>query len=90
MARGDIGDYMDRLGGLDLQAAKDAGLTKNIRKIKQRTVTKIGKNESDEDVEVHDVEIELYSAKDAIDTILKVGGKLKDANVNINVRLTDD
>jgi len=90
MARGDIGDYMDRLGGLDLQAAKDAGLTKNIRKIKQRTVTKIGKNESDEDTEIHDVEIELYSAKDAIDTILKVGGKLKDANVNINVRLTDD
>lgn len=34
--------------------------------------------------------IEIYSAKEAIDTTLKLGGKLKDTDVNINVNLTDD
>jgi hypothetical protein len=90
MARGDIGQFMDRLGSLDIQAARDAGLTPLIKKIKQRTITKIGKKDDDDDTEIHDLEIELYSAKDAIDTILKVGGKLKDSEFTINVRLTDD
>lgn len=90
IARGDIGKFIDRLGGVDLQAAKDAGLTPLIKKVKQRTITKIGKGEKDEDTEIHDVEIELYSAKDAIDTILKVGGKLKDSEININVKLSDE
>jgi phage terminase small subunit len=90
MARGDIGQFMDRLGSLDIQAARDAGLTPLIKKIKQRTITKIGKKDDDDDTEIHDLEIELYSAKDAIDTILKVGGKLKDTELTINVRLTDD
>ena len=90
MARGDIGQFMDRLGSLDIQAARDAGLTPLIKKIKQRTITKIGKKDDDDDTEIHDLEIELYSAKDAIDTILKVGGKLKDAELTINVKLTDD
>lgn len=34
--------------------------------------------------------IEIYSAKEAIDTTLKLGGKLKDTDININVNLTDD
>lgn len=34
--------------------------------------------------------IEMYDAKAAIDTTLKLGGKLKDGDVNITVRLTDD
>ena len=90
MARGDIGQFIDRMGGIDLQAAKDAGLSPLIKKVKQRTITKIGKGEKDEDTEIHDVEIELYSAKDAIDTILKVGGKLRDNELNINVKLSDE
>jgi len=90
MARGDIGNFIDRLGGIDLQAAKDAGLSPLIRKIKQRTITKIGKGDKDEDTEIHDLEIELYSAKDAIDTILKVGGTLKDSEINIKVTLSDE
>lgn len=93
IARGDIGDFMgiSSVGyDFDLKAAREAGLTKLIRKIKQKTTTRIGKKNDDDDIEVTELEIELYSAKDAIDTLLKVGGKLKDSEVNIKVTLTDD
>jgi len=90
MARGDVGDFIDRNNILDLTMAREKGLTKLIKKIKQRTITKIGKSDTDEDVEITDMEFELYSAKDAIDTILKVGGTLKDSNIEINVKLSDD
>lgn len=91
-ARGDVAQLMDVSGmgfNLDMQKAQEAGLTKLIRKVKQKTTTYLAKGESDEDREVTELEIELYSAKDAIDTILKVGGKIND-NVTINVTLTDD
>ncbi len=78
MARGDIGQFMDRLGSLDIQAAREAGITPLIKKIKQRTITKIGKSDTDDDTEIHDLEIELYDAQAAIDKILKVHGKYKD------------
>jgi len=90
MARGDVGDFIDRNNILDLTMAREKGLTKLIKKIKQRTITKIGKSDTDEDVEITDMEFELYSAKDAIDTILKAGGALKDSNIEINVKLSDD
>ena len=90
MARGDIGDLVDDNGLLDLREARQKGLTKLLRKIKQKTVTRIGKKDDDDDIEITEIEFEMYSAKDAIDTILKVGGKLKDADITINVNLTDD
>ena len=90
MARGDVTEFITPFGAFDIEAVKAAGKGHLIKKIKQRTITKIGKGDEDEDTEVHDTEIELYSAKDAIDTILKVGGKLKDANLTITVNLTDD
>jgi phage terminase small subunit len=90
IARGDIGEYIDDRLMIDLSAAREKGATKIIKKIRQRTITKIGKGEKDDDTEITDTEIELYSAKDAIDTILKAGGKLKDTELTINVRLTDD
>jgi phage terminase small subunit len=74
-ARGDMGQFSDRLGGLDFQSAKEAGLSRLIKKFKQRTVTKIGKTDKDEDIEIHDVEIELYDAQAAAEKILKVHGK---------------
>ena len=77
-ARGDIGVFTDRLGQLDIQAAKDAGISRLIKKFKQRTVTKIGKGDKDDDTETHDVEIELYDAQAAVDKILKVHGKFTD------------
>lgn len=74
-ARGDIGVFSDRLGMLDLQAAKEAGISRLIKKIKQRTITKIGKGKDDDDTEIHDLEFELYDAQTAAEKILKIHGK---------------
>jgi hypothetical protein len=90
MARGDIGDLLDDNSLLDLRMAREKGMTKLLRKIKQKTITHIGKTETDGDTEITEIEFEMYSAKDAIDTILKAGGKLKDNDITINVKLTDD
>lgn len=90
MARGDIGDLIDDNGLLDLRVARQKGMTKLIKKIKQKTVTRIGKTDSDDDIEITEIEFEMYDAKSALDTILKAGGKLKDGEMTINVRLTDD
>jgi phage terminase small subunit len=90
MARGDIGELVDDNGLLDLRQAREKGMTKLMRKIKQKTITHIGKSETDGDTEITEIEFEMYSAKDAIDTILKAGGSLKDTNIEITVNLTDD
>jgi phage terminase small subunit len=90
MARGDIGDLVDDNALLDLRMAREKGMTKLLRKIKQKTITHIGKLENEGDTEITEIEFEMYSAKDAIDTILKAGGKLQGSDVVINVILTDD
>lgn len=46
-----------------------------IKKFKQKTVTKIGKGDTDDDTEIHDVEIELYDAQAAAEKILRIHGK---------------
>lgn len=69
MARGDIADFMDITTvsyNLNLHKAKEARLTKLIKKVKQKTTIFIAKKESDEDRQVTELEIELYSAKDAL------------------------
>lgn len=90
IGRGDIGDIVDDNGLLDLRIARQKGMTKLLRKIKQKTITRIGKTDADDDVEITEIEFEMYSAKDAIDTVLKAGGKLKDTDITINVKLVDD
>lgn len=90
MARGDVTEFISPLGAFDMDAVKAAGKGHLIKKIKQRTITKIGKGEADEDTEVHDTEIELYDAQSAIEKILKVGGKLPDTPITINVNIVDD
>jgi phage terminase small subunit len=90
MARGDIGELIDNNGLLDIRQAREKGMTKLLRKIKQKTITHIGKTETDGDTEITEIEFEMYSAKDAIDTILKAGGKLNDVNITIKASLTDD
>jgi phage terminase small subunit len=88
MARGDMGDFIDASGVgfcLDLRDAKEQGRTKLIKKIKQKTTTFLAKSESDEDREVHELEIELYDAQAALEKIgkhhklftesIEVGGK---------------
>lgn len=90
MGRGDIGELIDNNGLLDLRVARQKGLTKLIKKIKQKTITRIGKTDDDDDVEITEIEFEMYDAKSAIENILKVGGKLKDTDLTINVKLADD
>ncbi|MFA6174729.1 MAG: terminase small subunit [Kiritimatiellales bacterium] len=87
-ARGDIGEFMDvSRAGFNLELLDENGNRKNtrvIKKIKQKTTTFIAKKESDEDREVHEIEIELYDAQAAIDKVLRVAGKYKDtAGINL-------
>lgn len=97
-ARGDLGDFMAISSmGFSLDLLDENGERKNtrvIRRIKQRTTTFIGKKESDEDREVHEIEIELYDAQAAIDKILRVHGRYKEVvDLNLktyNVQFTDD
>jgi len=80
-ARGDVAQLMDVSGvgfNLDMSKAQALGLTKLIKRVKQKTTIYSAKKESEEDREVTELEIELYDAQSAIDKILKVQGKYVD------------
>ncbi len=90
IARGDLTEFITPFGNIDIDLLRKSGKGRLIKKIKQKTVTKIGKGESSEDVEVLDTEIELYPADAALDKILKVHGRYSDApTVNINMSWKD-
>lgn len=72
IARGDIGKFIDKDGALKL----DPKETKLIKKIKKKTTTY---SNSNFDREIESEEIELYSALDAIDKVLRIHGKYKDS-----------
>lgn len=84
IARGDITDLMDvshtgfviDLTG-DTQEGKNPK-TKLIKKIKQKVTTYLAKSESQEDREIVETEIELYSAQEALNTIAKLNGMITD------------
>lgn len=76
IGRGDIGELLDNNGLLDIRLAKSSGKTKLLRKIKQKTITRIGKKEDDDDMEITEIEFEMYPADSAIERVLKVHGKL--------------
>ena len=81
IARGDVASLMEITsvgGNLDLRKAQELGLTKLIKKFKQRTTTRMSKTDEGEDTETHDIEIELYNAQDALRDILKIHGKFID------------
>jgi phage terminase small subunit len=82
IARGDITDLMDITSmGFTIDLTGEGGKnpnTKLIKKIKQKVTTHIAKNESDEDREVIETEIELYSAQEALNTIAKLNGMITD------------
>jgi phage terminase small subunit len=99
MARGDMGEFLDVSGmgfNLDLQDAKAKGLTKLIKRVKQKTTIFQAKKESEEDREVHELEIELYDAQAALEKIGKHHGLFKDslditsAGQKITVKLVKD
>jgi phage terminase small subunit len=82
IARGDITDLMDitSMGfTIDLTGDGESGKnpnTKLIKKIKQKVTTYLAKNESQEDREIVETEIELYSAQEALNTIAKLNGMI--------------
>ncbi len=73
IARGDVAQYLNTFGGIDIDKIRDNG--RLVKKIRTRTITKIGKTDTDEDTEITDTEIELYPADTAIYNILKIHGK---------------
>lgn len=78
IARGDITEFFTSYGNLDFDKLRSSGRGRLVKKIKQKTVTKIGKGEADEDTEILETEIELYPADAAQERILKIHGKFKD------------
>lgn len=69
IARGDIAQLMEvsTVGfTLDMAKAQERGLTKLIKRIRQKTTTYLAKSESGEDREETVLEIELYSAYEAL------------------------
>ncbi len=78
IARGDIGDFVNDFGGVDIGQARKLGKTRLIKKVKTKTITVNG-NGKNEDKEIVEEEIELYPADSAIRDILKIHGKFKDS-----------
>lgn len=78
VARGDIGDLLDDNGLLDIRRAKLLKKTGLLRKIKQKTITSIGKSADDPDTEITEIEFEMYDAEAARRDILKMHGKFID------------
>jgi hypothetical protein len=87
IARGDIGELLDNNGLLDIRQAKALGLTKLLRKIRQKTITHIGKGVTDGDTEITEIEFEMYDAHAAKRDILKIHGKFSDTSLNIDLSL---
>lgn len=79
IARGDIGDFINNFGGVDLVKAREAGKTRLIKKVKTRTITS-----EKEEKEIVEEEIELYPADAALRDVLKIHGKFKE-NLNVNL-----
>ena len=84
IARGDITEFITPLGNLDIDLLKTSGKGRLVKKIKQKTVTKIGKGKEDEDTEILETEIELYPADAALDRVLRVHKKYTDPADNNN------
>ncbi len=103
IARGNLADLMDvTTSGFTLELMKKDEVgnlvvkpeTKLIKKIKQKVTTFVAKKESDEDREIVETEIELYSAQEALNTIAKLNGMITDkvdvGFSTIVVKLVDD
>lgn len=71
IARGDMADGFNSVGGIDPLEAVKRGKSHLIKRIKTKTTYVSGKTEEDDDQEIHEVEIELYDALDALKTLAK-------------------
>jgi phage terminase small subunit len=63
-ARGSMDDFIGSMDRIDLDKARNRGVMHLARKLKQRTTT-ISKSQG-EDVETHEIELELYDAQSAL------------------------
>lgn len=83
IARADMGDYLDISSvsfQVDLNKAKESDKLKYIRKIKQHTHIKLGK-EDDGDEDTH-IEFELLDQQRALETLAKYRGLLVEKQVH--------
>jgi len=90
IARGDMSDMMDVTSvgwALDMKKAQERGKTHLIKKVKQTTITKIGRKQDDDDEERTYLEVELYPADAALRDILKVHGRYNDVNVGGDIKI---
>ena len=73
---------------IDMKTAKKNGLTKLIRKAKQKTTLYKSKSELVQDSETHEIEIELYSRHEALRDLAKVHALFVDRTRNDSDALT--
>lgn len=79
IARGDMGDFLDissMTWQVDLAKAKELGLTKLIKKVKQRT--NITQRKDGDEEENTQIEIELADKLRALELLAKMSGMLSD------------
>ena len=77
VAAGDLLDYIDSNGNLDIVAMRDAGMGRLLKKYKKtkRTIPR-----KDEDpIEVEQIEIELYASDSAHDKLMRYHGLYNDS-----------
>jgi len=77
IARGDIGDVLNSMGGIDPLEAKQRGKSHLIKKFKTKSVTTTSQNGKD-DTDMYEAEVEMYDAQAALTTLMKFHGLLVD------------
>lgn len=70
IARGDIADTLNPLGGIDPLEAKRRGKSHLIKRIKSKTTLIAGKGD-DDGMEIHETEIEMHDSLKALDLLAK-------------------
>lgn len=69
IARGDIADALDSMGGVDATEAVRRGKSHLIKRVRTKTTLIAGRG--DEETEIHETEIELYDRLKALDLLAK-------------------
>ena len=80
IARGDLGEFVNDFGMIDISGMRKAGKTHLIKRLKTKTVIVNGK---EDDTETHIQDVELYPADAAIRDVLKVAGRFSE-RIEIN------
>lgn len=81
-SRGDMGRYLTPMGLINLDSVREHGKSHLVKKIKQRTTT-ISKQDG-EDIETHEIELELYDAQAATVQLAKLLGMFPSVKVEVS------